>query len=181
MRRKTSPGSPSSREGSEERDFVLEDPEPARRIDRLEVIPGVAFLTAQLRKEGDVAAILRTVESQGKKLNLLKVYSTTMDFVLDEPVIQADCKVVFPDFQVTARTRCAVVRLRSDAIRFLHGVMADMLEALYERGISVYAVGDAYDSVACVVDSAKARQAAQALAKRFELALPPLSGAKGGR
>jgi len=147
--------------------------EQERRVEQVEHIPQVCHVTVDiasrpLEAQADAAEVLDALDRAGIKISLLKIHQGFMDFVVEgnypkkeiERVLQRPVKLL---------SGCAIVTLKSDSMRYLHGVMAAAVQALYGKGIEVYETGDAYDSVSIVIDGKKLPRALKTLAQQFEV------------
>lgn len=152
---------------------IKEPVEQERRVEQIEYIERVCHVTVDiaprpLEAQADAASLLEHLDQAGIKISLLKIHQGFMDFVVEGNYGKKDLERVLRR-PVKFQSHCAIVTLKSDSMRYLHGVMAAAVQALYGKGIEVYETGDSYDSVSIVIDSKKLPRALKTLAKQFEV------------
>jgi aspartokinase len=147
--------------------------EQERRVETVESVPQVCHVTVPIapRQAGaqlDVADALEALDRAGVKISLLKVHQGFMDFIVEGDCKQEDLEKILQR-SVEVMSRCAIVTLKSDSMRYLHGIMAAAVQALYDKGIEVHETGDSYNSVSIVIDGKNLPRALRMLAKQFEV------------
>lgn len=145
--------------------------EQERRVERVEHVPQVCHVTVDIASrpaeaQADAANVLDALDRAGIKISLLKIHQGFMDFVVEGNYNRQDLERVLQR-PVKLLSGCAIVTLKSDSMRYLHGVMAAAVQALYGKGIEVYETGDSYDSVSIVIDGKKLPRALKTLAQQF--------------
>jgi aspartate kinase len=152
---------------------LTEPIEQERRVEEVDHVPHVRHVTVPISSpssgaQADVVQVLELLDRAGIRINLLKVHREIMDFV-----VEGDCtkKKVEDALQreVEVMDNCSIVMLKSDSMRYLHGVMAAAVQALYGQGITVHETGDSYDSVSLVIDGKNLPRALKTLAKQFKV------------
>ncbi len=152
----------------------LKEPvEQERRVEQVEHVPQVCHVTVDIaprpmEAQADAAGVLEMLDRAGIKISLLKIHQGFMDFVVEGDYDKKDIERVLQR-PVRFLSGCAIVTLKSDSMRYLHGIMAAAVQALYSKGIEVYETGDSYDSVSIVIDGKKLPRALKTLAKQFEV------------
>ncbi|MCS6859580.1 MAG: ACT domain-containing protein [Abditibacteriales bacterium] len=152
---------------------IKEPVEQERRVEQIVSTERVCHVTVDiaprpLEAQVDAASVLETLDQAGIKISLLKIHQGFMDFIVEGDYSKRDLERVLQR-PVQFKSNCAIVTLKSDSMRYLHGIMAAAVQALYNADIEVYETGDSYDSVSVVIDGKKLPRALKTLAQRFKV------------
>jgi aspartate kinase len=148
-----------------------------------------AFLSVHLdpgrpRAEQELS-VYRSLSERGISVNLVKLHRGGLSFVVDE----ADADGALDELRraglkADLTPSVAMVSVYAAGMRTLNGVMARITGALLRTGIRIVQTGDGPDTVFCLVESAVAKKAVEALRQEFQVApaAPPIVVQKfGGR
>lgn len=135
-----------------------------------------AFLVVSLDPAQPRAArqlhIYRTLSEHGISINLVKLHQDGLSFVVEETQVEAArAALARAGYATTATPSVSMVSVYAAGMRTLTGVMARIAGALLRAGIPIVQTGDGPDTVFCLVEAARARQAVAALCEEFQV--PP--------
>lgn len=151
-------------------------PEP--RSDR--VVTGITHLTglAQVKIHTQFSAggadmevaIFRALAKAGISIDLISVFPEMKAFTVAEGMAALTEKILMDfgaPFEVSPG--CAKVSVIGSAIADLPGVMANVVEALYEAEVSILATADSHLTISCLVRGPVVDRAVRALHDKFHL------------
>ena len=136
-----------------------------------------SYLTVALQSEGRAARELNVyavLAERGVSINLVKLHPRGISFVVSDPDADAAHTVLTAaGFAVDVTRSVTMVSVYAAAMRSLSGVMARIAGALIRAKADLIQTGDGPDIVFCLVDSALAPTAVEALRAEFHVPPPP--------
>lgn len=137
-----------------------------------------AFLSVAPRNTGEAPSaqhltIYHLLSEGGVSINLVKLHEDGLSFVVDErELAEAQSLLAGAGFETTVTPSVSMVSVYAAGMRGLSGVMARISDALLRTGIRMVQTGDGPDTVFCLVESARAEDAVNALCAEFRVAAP---------
>jgi aspartate kinase len=117
-------------------------------------------------------AVLKALAEAKISINLVKLHGRGLSFVVSEGDHDAaHALLTDAGYQLDVDRSVTMVSIYAAAMRSLHGVMSRISGALLKAGVALIQTGDGPDTVFCLVDSANAKGAIEAL--RAEFQVPP--------
>ena len=144
--------------------------ERERGVTEVRVTNGMAHLVVH-DPDRQHLTLLKGLADASVPIRLVKFRPSGISFAVRQASLDSALGVLQAHgLHYEAKGDMAVVSTIAGAMRDLSGVIAQIYEALISAGVVVYQTGDAYNAVHCLVDSAVADQAVDALRSRFEVA-----------
>lgn len=143
--------------------------EKDRVVNEIECKRNYACIKLEL-KEGqkDVGEILKLLVEEGVHFIIPKIHRNTLNFVLPEKEAgKAMEKLQSKGYNPRLLAGCSLVTVYAPDMRNLFGIMVQILEVMLRKGADVLQVGDAYDSVSCLIKEEKLEEIISALGEVF--------------
>jgi aspartokinase len=148
--------------------------ERERGVSGLTVIRDVAHLVVHTDDDGTrtdrILQVFRALAGINVPVFLIKMHRTRVTMALAGRDLQrAHDVLVAAEMDVAARRDLALVAIRAASMRDLHGVIIMIADALFEAGAQILEIGDSHDSVQCLIEVGKIREAVASLRAKFHL------------
>jgi aspartokinase len=148
--------------------------ERERGVYAVEVTPNVAHIavhvSAEQQRTEDILRVLQTLASASIPIFLIKLHRAAISFALNaQQLSEAERCLKAASFAYSVRPDLAIVSVIASSMRDLTGVMVTIADALHEAKALMYGVGDAHDSVQCLIDGDRVEAAVSALKQTFAL------------
>jgi len=112
--------------------------------------------------------IFRALAQAGISISLFKLHRQVLSFIIHRQDMEQARKVLSEEgYPFRINEPMSLVMVYAPNMRELSGVMANIVEALLNAGVSIVQTGDSYNSVMCLVSDQEARRAVEALKERF--------------
>jgi len=148
---------------------MIKDFEKDRVVNRIECKRGYACIRVGF-KEGrkEVGEILRALAEADVHFTIPKIHQDVLNFALpEEEAGKAMEKLREISYDPQLLAHCSLITVYAPDMRNLFGIMVQILEAILAKGAQVIQVGDAYDSVSCLVREEKIEEIMSALSEVF--------------
>lgn len=148
--------------------------ERERGVYAVEVTSDVAHIAVHVRAEQgrteDILRVFRTLASASIPIFLIKLHRAAVSFALNaQQLPEAERCLQAAQFAYSVRPDLAVVSVIASSMRDLTGVMVTIADALQETKTLMYGVGDAHNSVQCLIDGERVEAAVSSLKQTFAL------------
>lgn len=148
--------------------------ERERGVSGLTVIRDVAHLVVHTGDdEGRTDRILqvfRFLASINVPVFLIKMHRTRVTMALAGRDLQRAYDILLTTgMEISARRDLALVGIRAASMRDLHGVIMMIADALFQAGAQIFEIGDSHDTVQCLVEVGRMREAIASLRDKFNI------------
>ncbi len=143
--------------------------EKDRVVSEIECKRDYACLKLKLREgRQEVEKILRILTEVEVHFTIPKIHKDTLNFVLPgEETGKAMERLKGAGYNPQLLAGCSLVTVYAPDMRDLFGIMVQILETMLRQGAEVLQVGDAYDSVSCLIKEEKLKGIISALSEVF--------------
>ncbi len=143
--------------------------EKARAVSEVECHRGYACIRVDIL-EGwrEVSRILGALAEEGISFSIPKIHENVLTFAFPEADGErAMNKLKSMGYDPRLIKGCALVTVYAPDMRDLFGIMVQILEAMLNKRTEVLQVGDSYNSVSCLINEGRLRDAVEGLGEVF--------------
>ncbi len=142
--------------------------EKDRVVSEIECKRGYACVKVRFKEKKEVGEILEALAEANIHFTIPKIHENSLNFVLPEKererALEKLKELGYNPFYLSG---CSLVTVYAPDMRNLFGIMVQILEAMLKEGAEVLQVGDAYNSVSCLIKEEKLKGTISALGEVF--------------
>lgn len=148
--------------------------ERERGVYALEVLSDVAHALIEFEEDAlrtsRIQQVLHLLADAGIPVFLVKLHRNAVTLAFAGSDVQhAEVALDHPGLRTTIRRDLALLNVRAASMRELHGVMIEIVDALFEARAHLYETGDSHNTVQCLIDGSHVPEAVVALRRAFQL------------
>lgn len=137
-------------------------------ISEIECRRGYTCVKVRFKEKSEVGKILGTLAEADIHFTIPKIHENSLNFVLPQSEEKRALEILTDmGYNPQLLSGCSLVIVYAPDMRNLFGIMVQILEAMLKEGAEVLQVGDAYNSVSCLIRDEKLKGAISSLKESF--------------
>jgi aspartate kinase len=137
-------------------------------VSEIECRRGYTCVKVRFKEKSEVGKILGALAEAGIHFTIPKIHENSLNFVLPQREEEKALEVLKNlGYNPQLLSGCSLVIVYAPDMRNLFGIMVQILEAMLKEGAEVLQVGDAYNSVSCLIRDEKLKDTISSLQEFF--------------